>query len=274
MGVCYVGSYCFQPLKNSTNDYVNFTWGTRYLLDGAQNGLVGSRDQDADKFVGWDPRDPNSALPGGATANYDKRMTADYLDFSGGFSFDVIELPGGDLGMYVDAAYREETLDWQVDALAGAGLIIGGNGGAGGIGEREVSSAYFEMVVPVMDNLEVNLAGRYDDYSDFGGTFNPQVSIRYNPIESLMLRASYGEGFRAPTLSDFNQGISEGYDDLTNYVKCYEDGDDIDSCAVREEAPTRTGGNKDLDPEESETMNLGLVWDITDNIGLLWITGS
>lgn len=252
----------------SYNNYVNFTWGTGYLLDGAQNGLVGSWDQDANEFVGWDPRDPNSALPSGATANYDKRMMADYLDFSGGVSFDVIELPGGDLGMYVGASYREETLDSKVDSLAEAGLIIGGNGGSGGVGEREVSSAYFEMLVPVMDNLEVNLAGRYDDYSDFGGTFNPQVSVRFNPIESLMLRASYGEGFRAPTLSDLNQGTSEGYGYLTNYVKCYEDGDDIDSCAVTEEAPTQTGGNKELDAEESETMNLGLVWDITDNIGL------
>ena len=250
----------------SYNNYVNFTWGTGYLLDGAQNDLVGAWNNDTNQFEGWDPRDPNSALPAGATANYDKRMTADYLDFSGGVSFDLIELPSGELGVYVGASYRKESLDSQVDALAESGRIIGGNGGSGGKGDREVSAAYFEMMIPVLDSLEVNLAGRYDDYSDFGGTFNPQVSVRYNPIESVMLRGSYGEGFRAPTLADLNQGITEGFGTLTNYIGCYEAGDAIDSCDLREEAATQTGGNPDLGPEESQTMNLGLVWDITDNI--------
>jgi len=250
------------------NNYTNFTWGTGYLLNGAQNELVGSWNDEAGEFVGWDPRDPNSALPAGATANYDKRMTADYLDVSGGVSFEFLELPGGLIGAYVGASYREESLDSKVDALAEAGKIIGGNGGSGGKGQREVTSAYFEFMMPVLDNLEVNLAGRYDDYSDFGDTVNPQISVRYNPIEELLIRASVGKGFRAPTLSDLYQGSREGYGTLTNYVGCYEAGDDIDSCELREEAPTRVGGNLDLGPEESDTFNFGLVWDISDNLGI------
>lgn len=250
------------------NSYVNFTWGTGYLLDGAQNSLVGAWNEESEKFEGWDPRDPNSALPSGSTANYDKRMTADYLDISGGVSFEFLELGGGMIGAYVGAAYREESLDSKVDALAEAGKIIGGNGGSGGIGKRDVTSAYFELLLPVFDNLEVNLAGRYDDYSDFGDTFNPQMSIRYNPIEELLIRASVGKGFRAPTLSDLYQGMSEGFGKRTNYIACYEAGEDIDSCSRKEEAPTRTGGNLDLGPEESETFNVGLVWDISDNFDL------
>ena len=255
-------------LSVNYNSYTNFTWGTGYLLDGAQNDLVGHWDEEANEFVGWDPRDPNSELPGGATANYDKRMKADYLDIKGGVSFELLELPGGEAGMYLGASYREESLDSKVDALAEAGLIIGGNGGSGGMGERDVTSAFFEVVMPVLDSLEVNVAGRYDDYSDFGSTFNPQVSIRYNPIDSRLLRASAGTGFRAPTLSDLYQGMTEGYGDLTNYIACYEADEDIDSCNRVEEAPTRTGGNLDLDPEESDTFNVGVVWDITDNFDL------
>ena len=250
------------------NSYTNFTWGTGYLLDGAQNSLVGEWNDELDKFEGWDPRDPNSPLPAGSTANYDKRMTADYLDISGGVSFEFFELSGGTIGAYVGAAYREESLDSKVDALAEAGKIVGGNGGSGGVGKRDVTSAYFELMMPVLDNLEVNLAGRYDDYSDFGDTFNPQISLRYNPVEDVLIRASAGKGFRAPTLSDLYQGMSEGFGKITNYIACYEAGDDIDSCSLKEEAPTRTGGNLDLGPEESDTLNLGIVWDISDNFDL------
>ncbi|MCE9686655.1 TonB-dependent receptor [Shewanella sp. AS16] len=250
------------------NQYGNFTWGTGYQLKGATTDLIGSWDSDSNSFVGWDPRDPHSPMPQGATANYDKRMNATYLDVSGGASFDLFELPGGISGMYLGAAYREESLDSKVTALAEAGQIIGGNGGSGGEGERDVKAVYFELVLPLLDKLELNLAGRYDDYSDFGGTFNPQVSVKYNVLDPLLLRASWGNGFRAPTLSDLYQGTSEGFGYITNYLNCYAEGEDIDTCGRRDYAPTRTGGNEALQPEESESYNFGLVWDITDQINI------
>ncbi|WP_372767010.1 TonB-dependent receptor domain-containing protein [Pseudoalteromonas sp.] len=250
------------------NKYNAFTWGTGYLLDGAQNDLIGYYDEQAGEFIGWDPRDPNSPLPAGAKANYDKRGAAEYLELTGGASFSVMELPAGEIGAYVGASYREEEYDHQVDALAEAGLIVGGSGGSGGAGKRDVMSAYFEIVVPVLDELELNLAGRYDDYSDFGSTTNPQVSVSYRPLDSLLLRASWGTGFRAPTLSDLNKGMVEGYGDITNYVACYEEGEDIDSCNRIEEAPTRTGGNLNLGPEESESTNFGVSYNITENIDI------
>ncbi|MCG9713137.1 TonB-dependent receptor [Shewanella insulae] len=250
------------------NKYDNYTWGTGYQLKGATTDLVGHWDDDTNSFIGWDPRDPNSELPPGATANYDKRMSASYLDINGGLSFNLFELPAGDVGMYVGASYREETLDSKVDALAEAGQIVGGNGGSGGAGERDVKAAYFEVVLPIIDNLELNLAGRYDDYSDFGGTFNPQVSIRYNVIDSLLLRGSWGTGFRAPTLSDLYQGTSEGFGYIKNYLNCYDEGEDIDSCDRWDYGATRTGGNEALKPEESESYNIGVVWEVTDDVNL------
>ncbi|WP_044734040.1 TonB-dependent receptor domain-containing protein [Shewanella algae] len=250
------------------NKYSNFTWGTGYQLKGASSDLIGHWDTNSNSFVGWDPRDPNSPMPGGATANYDKRMTATYLDINGGASMDLFELPGGFSALYIGASYREESLDSKVDALAEAGMITGGNGGSGGEGEREVWATYFEFMLPLFDSLELNLAGRYDDYSDFGGTFNPQLSLRYRPLESLMLRASWGTGFRAPTLSDLYQGTSESYGDITNYLSCYDNQEDIDSCSRTDNAPTLTGGNLELEAEESESYNLGLVWDINDNFNV------
>ena len=252
----------------SYNKYTNFVWGTGYLLDGAQNDLVGHWDEQANKFVGWDPRDPNSPLPGGIAANYDKRMVADYLEAAGGLSFDLYQFDAGTAAMYVGASYREESLDSKVDALAEAGLIVGGNGGSGGAGERDVVSTYAELVLPIIDKLEINLAGRYDKYSDFGSTFNPQISIRYNPLDNVLLRSSWGTGFRAPTLSDLNKAQTEGFSKLTNYIACHEAGTDIDSCGLKQEAATRTGGNKTLDAEESDTYNIGMSWDINDNFSI------
>ncbi|NOU49139.1 TonB-dependent receptor [Pseudoalteromonas sp. JBTF-M23] len=247
------------------NKYTNFTWGTGYLLDGAQNDLVGSWDEETNRFVGWDPRDPNSELPLGAAANYDKRMVSTQREVQAGIGFDLFELAGGSVGFYFNASYREEALDSKVDALAEAGLILGGNGGSGGAGDRDISALSFETVLPVLDNLELNLAGRYDDYSDFGSTFNPQIAVRYNPIEEVVVRASFGTGFRAPTLSDLYKGTTEGFISLINYPLCQSKGEDIDSCTTKETAPVRSGGNLKLGPEESESVNLGLVWDISDN---------
>ncbi len=254
------------------NKYNNYTWGTGYLLRGASTDLVGSWDDDANDgaggFVGWDPRDPNSPMPAGAAANYDKRMIAEYFNLNGGIAFSLFDLPGGEVQAYVGAAYREESIDSKVAALAEAGKIAGGNGGSGGSGDRDVTAGYFELALPVLDDLEINLAGRYDNYSDFGGTFNPQISARYQILDSLGIRTSWGTGFRAPTLSDLYQGTTEGYGDITNSLACLSNGEEIESCNRVENAPTRTGGNRDLKPETSTTFNLGVAWNATENIGI------
>ncbi len=64
---------------------------------------------------------------------------------------------------------------------------------------------YGELNVPILANLEAELAVRYDHYSDFGSTTNPKVTVRYQPTHDLLLRGAYGTGFRAPTLYDLFQ---------------------------------------------------------------------
>src|SRR5690606_12363310 len=74
--------------------------------------------------------------------------------------------------------------------------------GAGTDGERNYSAIYFESLFPLLETVNMTLAGRYDDYSDVGGKFSPRVSLEFRPIDSLLLRGSWGKGFRAPSLSD------------------------------------------------------------------------
>ncbi len=77
--------------------------------------------------------------------------------------------------------------------------------------ERDVTSAYGELLIPIIGKenalplvsaFDVSLAGRYEDYSDFGGTFNPKIGMHWAVNEALSFMASYSESFKAPTLFD------------------------------------------------------------------------
>ncbi len=81
------------------------------------------------------------------------------------------------------------------------------------IGDRTVYAGFAETVVPVfgpqnalpgLKRLEFGASMRYEHYSDFGSTSNPKFTLDWRPIEPLMIRASYNEGFRAPNLSVMN----------------------------------------------------------------------
>jgi iron complex outermembrane receptor protein len=76
---------------------------------------------------------------------------------------------------------------------------------------RNVKSAFGEVVVPIFgaenatggfQELTFSAAGRYDDYSDFGGTFNPKFGLTWKPIDWIKLRGAYGKSFVAPSLAD------------------------------------------------------------------------
>ena len=253
----------------SVNRYGNFTWGTGYLYTDAVVGLIGQYDEDSNTFVGWDPRDPDSAVPGGAAANVDKYSKARAVDFSMGAGFDLFELPAGSISGYVGASIRKEHFLSDIDALTKAGKITGGSGGAGGEGDRTAKAVYAEIGVPLLDDLELNIAGRYDHYSDFGSTFNPQLGLRYTPLSNLLIRASYGEGFRAPTLADLYRGPTQGWYTITNYPLCYEtEGEDIAGCTRRDSLYVDIGGNDQLAAETSKTSNIGVVWDINDAVSV------
>jgi iron complex outermembrane receptor protein len=69
---------------------------------------------------------------------------------------------------------------------------------------RNVYAVFGEIVLPVTKELEVSGAVRYDHYSDVGSKASPQARIRYSPSQQLLLRASAGKGFRAPSLWDLH----------------------------------------------------------------------
>lgn len=173
----------------------------------------------------------------------------------------LLQLPGGRLGLA--AGYERQQNDVELgSARGGPSTPL-----AWRYFDRTVDSAYAELHVPLFaaDNarpglaqLTVNLALRYDDYSDVGDTTNAKYGLVWRPVASLALRGSYGTSFRAPL-------ISQIYGNSNNlYVQSYQNpagGAAIQGVAL-------SGENQALGPEEATTWSAGFDWDPAANLRL------
>jgi iron complex outermembrane receptor protein len=173
-----------------------------------------------------------------------------------GLGFDLFELPGGAVAHYVGVEYFEQTYEDIYDGQSEAGLI-GGSAGNSSMGDRDVTAVFFESVLPVSDTVEVNLKARYDDYSDFGDNVAPAVSARWQVADNVVIRGSYSESFRAPGL------------DLLNAARTFSAESAIDynnGSTTSRQYDTYYTANSELEAEESDYINLGVAWDVNDNL--------
>lgn len=122
----------------------------------------------------------------------------------------LFALPAGDVRLAAGAEYRREAYDYFVDNDLST-LVPKAAPYPGLPGPRKVKSVYAELLVPIFgaDNavpgfrkLDLTLAGRIEDYNQFGRTENPKVGLRWEPVEGVALRASYGTSFRAPLFDE------------------------------------------------------------------------
>ena len=172
-------------------------------------------------------------------------------------SFDMFELGAGMVQGVLGAEYRKEDYQDQYDSLSEAGQIGGSAGNSAG-GDRTVKSAFFEALVPILDNLEMSLAGRYDKYSDYGNDFAPKVSFRFEPMDGMVLRASWGQGFRAPSLDILTQKTTFSAVSVNDAQTCAV----LGSCPVQVDTFIRA--NPDLSSEQSDQYTLGWAYQPTD----------
>jgi iron complex outermembrane recepter protein len=172
-------------------------------------------------------------------------------------SGELFELPAGPLALAVGVMNAYQTFEQTTDEITGAGAQWGGGVSAVGEGQRNFQSAYTEFSVPVLTDLELQLAGRYDNYSDFGSTVNPKVGFRYKPVNQVMFRGSWGTGYRAPSLTDLYRGqivsFPFGLDPVTGQSAQFEQ---------------VTGGNRNLREETVESINLGIVLQPIESLSL------
>ena len=181
--------------------------------------------------------------------------------FDGKISGSIMEMEHGDLGLAVGVEYREESISDNPDDQFLRGEVFGTEATQAN-GKRDNTSVFAELAIPVLDTLEVQVAVRHEDYSDFGTTTDPKVAFIWQPTDSLSLRGSYGTAFRAPSLHQIGLGNTDESPTLVDSVRCAAVGIDCDP----KEYTAVLSGNDDLGPEESKSYNLGLIYEVADNL--------
>ncbi|HRE13775.1 MAG TPA: TonB-dependent receptor [Usitatibacteraceae bacterium] len=186
--------------------------------------------------------------------------------FDAVLSGELFRLPAGTVSMAAGFDFRRETYNFGGDqpAIADAPNDVNVNKVS-----REVKALYAEFAVPILKSLETQIAVRRDDYSDFGSTTNPKVSFAWRPLDRVMFRGSWSEGFRAPTFIQLYSPELEGPvpGNIADPVLCPQNPGNPAFCAIRPLA--RTGGNANLQPETSKQWNVGIILEPTN-----WFSAS
>lgn len=125
------------------------------------------------------------------------------------FDGPLFALPGGDVHAGVGGEYLGEKFSNVNTAGERSSLTKAFNSGT-----RNVYSAFGELSVPIVgdanrmplaESMTFSASGRYDHYSDFGGTFNPRLALDWKPVDQLKLRGNWSRSFQAPSLASTSQ---------------------------------------------------------------------
>jgi iron complex outermembrane recepter protein len=237
-------SYGFNRVTTVARNAVRAT-SYQSALNGTLSGHVG-------KFLNpFGPSDPEliKAIFTSSTGSNRSAMRM----FDANVSGSLFELPGGEVGLAVGAEFRNENLTTNPDTAA----YLGSGGGRPLSGDRDVTSAYVEVTIPVIRQLELQAAARYEDYSDFGDITKPKIAAKVRPLPenrfaNVILRGSYSESFQAPALGLLYASQTIGFTP------------GVQTDPLRPQDPATqlriiTGGNPALLPEEAESYYGGLI---------------
>ena len=176
---------------------------------------------------------------------------------------DLFDLTGGTAQLAIGAEYRR--MDVDVDLNSNYNQCNWHEGGCGfdWKATEEVDSLFFELFMPLMDNLEVTIAGRNSDYgSDVGSSFDPKISILFQPTDMISLRATWSTAFIAPTLEDRYEPEDCGLETAPDLLT-------LDTGATFRVACV--AGNPNLEPETADVFNIGVSLALLDgdlNLGI------
>lgn len=265
--------------------------GDRVVLSG--DALYSTREAfNQNAFLGLQVNERSESDQFQVSLGADVELDEDWsLNLSTGYSeyqFDAsrVETPAGT----TDGELTESNVDtdvWSLDALA-EGLVMELPGGglrlaAGGsfrkenvrpvffeqaLPEREVKAVFGELFIPLfgegngrpgLEALELSLAARYEDYSDFGSDVTPKLGLRWSPVAGLSLRGTYGESFKAPVLTDLAPGTEALLAFIASDFGLIIEGDPLILLRAQSATP-------ELKEEESSSYTLG--FDLERDQGL------
>ena len=230
-------------------------------------------------------------------ATYGSTINSATADIGG----ELFSLPAGQLAFAAGLEHREVRGYDRPGQFEQSGYSTDLAGNAT-VGKYTVKEAYLEVQVPVLKNLpfaellNINVASRYSDYSNFGSTTNSKISVMWKPIKDVLLRGTYAEGFRAPTVGDTFGGGSQSYDsyldacdslygDAKNsantaancrkagvpatFRQVNQAGTPVAAAGAQSPTPFQTGaGNTSLTPETAVTRTFGVVFSPSYVTGL------
>jgi iron complex outermembrane receptor protein len=186
---------------------------------------------------------------------------------------DLFTMSGGNAAVSVGAEYRKESYQFDTDDAVVLAIPSAGRSPNHVGGKRDVKALSAEFLFPVLKTLEFQVAARYDRYSDAGGTFNPKVGLRFQPMKALVVRSSYNTGFKAPTLDDLYapQTVTFAPSASNDPLLCPGGKADTAAGGVTSrdcglQAQVQQGGNPKLKPEKSKTFSLGFAVEPVPNL--------
>jgi iron complex outermembrane receptor protein len=211
-------------------------------------------------------------------------LESELWNYTANITGDLFELPAGPLGFAAGYEYRRQQGFDSPDALISSGASSGNirQPTSGGYALNEL---YAEFNIPVLKDLafaellEINLAVRYSDYSNFGSTMNPKAGFRWKPFSDLLVRGNWSKGFRAPNISELFAGNGDSFPEIVDPCSSASIGNLSAPAQGRclngfagvagvtpgyEQANSQiritVGGNPTLDPETAITKTLGMVY--------------
>ncbi|MGB5345805.1 MAG: TonB-dependent receptor, partial [Woeseia sp.] len=202
---------------------------------------------------------------------------AETTDFTFNVTGDIFEMPAGPVGFAAGVEHRKEEGVDRPDSYINADPRVNTYRATtsaprdGTNAKYDLNELYAEFSVPLLMNqpgarsLVLDLAARYSDYSTFGDTTNGKIGLGYRPVESVLVRATFAEGFRAPSLLELYEGTRATSIPVTD--PCSGGGAGLPGCAgvpptyvqIAGNAPATVGGNPTLQPETSENVSFGIV---------------
>jgi len=192
------------------------------------------------------------------------------LDFSANISGQLFELPAGTVGVAAGMEWREENGFFRPDSFVTAKQTAVGprHRSQGGF---DVLEYYGEIVVPVVDRLDINGAVRVSNFNLYESHSVFKVGARFMPVDTLAIRASFSEGYRAPNIGELYNVPFETPLAINDPCSGSIGGVILANCqalgvppgfeSMNTQPPVLTGGSMDLRPEESENFTAGFTWD-------------
>ncbi|WP_082542645.1 TonB-dependent receptor [Rhodanobacter sp. Root561] len=205
-----------------------------------------------------------------ARTNYHPESRSDTLAFTL-TNTELFSLPAGPAGFAGVVEYGNQSYDLKPDPLATQYYYYSWKD-SDGHGSRNRWAAAGELRMPLLDSLNWSVAGRYDQYRFSGhktGKLTWSTGLEWRPLDTLLVRGSYGTAFRAPDLHYVYSGIGNDETSGNDYYLCRteEPDEDITDCSYSDQGLIRTRqGNRDLDSETSTSWTGGFVWSPTPNL--------